>query len=212
MIDVLIAENDQNVREALISTLENNPDIHVVGEAPDGINVIKLAMRLMPDIILMDIKMPGIDGLEAAKIIRALGAAKDKEMKVMLLSTHYDKDYMKKSQESGVYGYLLKGHIISKLANAVMSVADGFVMFDRSVLESQNELEYSASQKAQLDLLSSSEIIILKLIVSGKNNVEIANELYLSNGTVRNYVSNMMSKLDCKSSRELASFGTKAGF
>ncbi|MCL1809770.1 MAG: response regulator transcription factor [Clostridiales bacterium] len=212
MINVLIAEDDLDVRTSLASTLESDPEICVVGEACDGFSVVKLAMSLLPDIILMDIRMPGIDGLEAAKIIRALSTAKKKEMRVLLLSTFYDDDYVQKSRECGVYGYLLKGQTISKLANAIKSVASDLMTFDRTIYENQNTpAHYGTNQKSQLDLLSSNEIIILKLIVSGKKNSEIADELYLSGGTVRNYVSSMLSKLDCKSSRELASLGTKAG-
>ncbi|MCL1808191.1 MAG: response regulator transcription factor [Clostridiales bacterium] len=212
MIRVVIAEDDKDVRLSLINILETDPDISVVGEADDGLEAVKLARALLPDIMLMDIKMPGIDGLEAAKRVKALNCDKGKEIKILMLSTFYDDDFVLKSQEYGVDGYLLKGLAFSKLANAIKNAASGFVTLDRTIYEKQSKLAFGTiTNNPELGTLTNNEVKILRLVVSGKTNSEIAAELFLSEGTVRNYVSSMLSKLGCKSSRDLVIFGIKAG-
>jgi len=212
MINVLIAEDNQYVRLSLVNILKIDADIRVIGEADNGFQAVEMAKFLLPDLVLMDIKLPGQDGLEAAKQIKAFCAAKGRNMKILILSTFYDDDFVLKSQEYGVDGYLLKGLAFNKLASAIKSTCDGIVTLDPLIYEKQSRLASDVlNNKPKLGALNKTELKILKLIVRGKKNVEIAAELSLSEGTVRNNISKMLLKLDCNTGRELAVFGIKAG-
>lgn len=212
MVNVVIAEDDKDVRLSLMNILSTDPDIRVVGEADNGLAAVALARALLPDLMLMDIKMPGIDGLEAAKRVKAIGNAEGRDIKILMLSTFYDDDYVLKSQEYGVDGYLLKGLAFNKLAGAIKNATSGFVTLDRTIYEKQNKIALEAAHKKnELEALTNTESKILKLVVGGKKNAEIAAELYLSEGTVRNYISSMLSKLECKNSRDLVVLGLRAG-
>ena len=211
MISILIVEDNHDVRLSLKNILKIDPEIRIVGEADNGVTACELAKRLLPDLILMDIKLPQLDGLEAAKQIKASCASMKKNMKILILSTFYDDEYVLKSQEYGVDGYLLKGMAFDKLALAIKNTCSGLVTLDRVIYEKKNRLDSPANNKSGLRLLTKTELKILKLIVKGKKNSEIAEELFFSEGTVRNNVSSMMSKLGCKNSRDLAVYGLKAG-
>ena len=212
MINILIVEDSSDVRISLVNVLDADPEIYVAGEADNGVDAIKLAKILMPDLILMDIKLPKLDGLEAAKRIKAFNFAGDRDIKILILSTFYDDDFVIKSQEYGVDGYLLKGLASYKLASAVKNACNGLVTLDRVIYEKKNNLIVNGvNNKTALGLLNKTELKILKLITNGKRNSEIAAELFLSEGTVRNYISSMLSKLGCKNGRDLAVFGIKAG-
>jgi len=212
VVNILIAEDDNDVRLSLIDVFKMDPDIHVVGEATNGLDAIKLAKSLLPDLVLMDIRLPKLDGLEAAKLIKAFSHTNEIDIKILILSTFYDDDYVLKAQEYGVDGYLLKNLAFNKLATAIKNTCSGLVTLDRVIFEKKSALSASdTNARSMLDFLSKTELNILKLIVSGKKNSEIASILFLSEGTIRNYISNMMSKLECKSSRDLIVFGIKAG-
>ena len=212
MIDILIAEDNSDVRLSLVNMLKIDPEIRVVGEADNGFDAVELAKALLPDLILMDIKMPGLDGLAAAKWIKMFCAENGRDMKILILSTFYDDEFVVKSQECGVDGYLLKGPPFDKLATAIKNACNGLVTLDRVIYEKQNRLKASGDPfRQELCLLTKAELNILELIVKGKTNAEIANSLFFTEGTVRNYVSKMLSKLGLKSSRDLAIFGMKAG-
>ena len=212
MINILIAEDNRDVRLSLVNILKIDADIRVIGEAGNGFEAVALAKALLPNLILMDIKMPGIDGLESAKRIKAFCRAKEKDIRILMLSTFYDDDFVLKAQAYGVDGYLLKGLAFDKLASAIKNTYSGLVMLDRIIYEKQNKLALEAAcKKSGLDALTRTELRILKLIVNGKKNAEIAAELFLTEGTVRNYISSMLAKLGCKNGRDLAVFGIRAG-
>ena len=212
MINIVIAEDDCDVRLSLVNMLQTDPEIRVIGEAGGGLEAIGLAKSIQPNLILMDIQMPDMDGLEAAKRIKSSADTRVNNIKVLILSTFYDDELVLKAQENGVDGYLLKGCLFDKLASAIKNTYNGFITLDRVIYEKQKKLaQESLGKKADLDLLTVSEQRILKLIVIGKKNAEIAGELFLSEGTVKNYVSNMLSKLGCSNGRDLAVFGIRAG-
>ncbi len=212
MINILIVEDNREVRLSLVNILKIDPGIRIIGEAGDGLEAVESAKKFLPDLILMDIKLPGLDGLEAAKQIKAFCASSGRDMKVLILSTFYDDDYVLKSHEYGVDGYLLKGMAFDKLASTVKNTCNGLVTLDRIVYEKKNRLRVDNSYYAgKLAALTKTELKILELIVNGKKNAEIAAELFFAEGTVRNYISSMLSKLDCKNGRDLAVFGIKAG-
>lgn len=212
MISIIIADDDPDIRLSLSNVLTADPELYVIGEAANGLEAIRLTKTLLPDIILMDVKMPGIDGLEAAKRIRMSIDAQKKSIKILIFSTFYDDELLLKARENGVDGYLLKGFVFDKLASAIKSTYNGFITLDRIVYEKQNRLAQAGlHKKKDLSILSKNELKILELIVNGKENAEIAAELFLSSGTVRNYISVMLSKLECKNGRDLAVFGIRAG-
>jgi len=212
MFNIIVAEDNREVRQTLVSMLKADPDIRVVGEAGNGFEVVGLAKTLLPHLILMDIRMPGIDGLEAAKLIKVYGGSEEKNIKILMLSTFYDDDLVLKALENGVDGYLLKGFSVNKLTSAIKNTCNGLVTLDRVIYEKQHLLaQKGAGKKTDLSFLSKNEQKILKLVVNGKNNAEIAEELFLSAGTIRNYISAMLSKLGCRNGRDLAVFGIRAG-
>jgi len=248
MIDIIIVEDNYDVMQSLKYILESDGEINIIGMADNGPEAVELADRLAPNLMLMDIKLPGLNGLEAAKRIKENYAAQNRNIKILILSTFYDDDYVAKSQEYGVDGYLLKGVEIGKLASAIKNTYNGFVTLDRVIYEKQSkgaygyptarrdylprvDANYTPAKKsgqsadyangaisamdpvemAVLRSLTDTEYMILKSIVRGKSNADIAGELYLSKGTVKNYISKMLLKLDCKNSRDLAAFGSRAG-
>ena len=212
MIDILIAEDNYEVRLSLINMLKNDSEFHVIGKADNGFKAVDMAKNLLPDLILMDIKMPGLDGLRASKQIKEFCAAIRKDIKILILSTFYDDAYVLKSQACEVDGYLLKGLTFDKLAAAIKNTCSGFVTLDRVIYEKQSKLKPNGtSSNAEFNILTKPELSILELIVKGKTNAEIASELFFSKGTVRNYISSMLSKLGCKNSRDLTVLGIKAG-
>ena len=212
MIKIIIADDDSDVRLSLVNILQADQEIQVIGEASNGLDAVKLAKALLPDLVLMDIVMPIIDGLESAKRIKESCRINNENIKVLLLSTFYDDDLVIKARENGVDGYLLKGFIFDKLATAIKNTYNGFITLDRIVYDKQNKLtQEGLCKKKDLSILTVNEQKILELIVNGKKNAEIAAELFLSVGTVRNYISSMLSKLECKNGRDLAVFGIRAG-
>ena len=212
MINVFIAEDNKDVRLSLIDILKADPDIQVVGETDNGDDAVEQAKSLLPDLILMDIKLLGMDGLESAKRIKEFCGAEGKDIKIVILSTFYDDDFVQKSLDYGVDGYLLKGMASNRLASVVKNICNGLVTFDRVVFEKKDAIKAKhADAKPELGLLSKTELGILRLIANGKTNAEIATELFFTEGTVRNYISIMLSKLGCRNARDLAVYGIKAG-
>ncbi|MCL2060825.1 MAG: response regulator transcription factor [Oscillospiraceae bacterium] len=212
MIDVFIVDDSHDVRESLIEILNADPEIRVVGEADNGEEAIKQAKALLPELILMDIKLPGMDGLESVRHIKKFCNEQKIDIKIVILSTFYDDDYVLKAHEYGIDGYLLKGMVNKALTSIIKSTCNDLVTFDRLIYEKKNELTPKrAVAKPEISSLSKTELEILKLIVNGKKNSEIASDLFFSEGTVRNYVSSMLAKLGCKNGRDLAVFGIRAG-
>ncbi|MDR2713567.1 MAG: response regulator transcription factor [Clostridiales bacterium] len=211
MINILIAEDKYDVRQSLVNIFEINSEIRIIGAADNGLEVVDMAKILLPDLILMDIKLPGQNGLEATRQIKEFCAANGCDIKILILSTFYDDDFVLKSQEYGVDGYLLKGLPPNKLISAIKNACSGLVTLDRVIYDKQNSLVNSSiNNRPELDLLTKTELSILKLLAKGKSNADIASALFFSEGTVRNSISSMMSKLECNNSRDLVVFGIKA--
>ena len=213
MIKILLAEDDKEVQVSLANILEKEPEFKLLDIAGNGLEALTLAKSLSPDLILMDISLPIMDGLEATKQIKEYFAAQKKNVKILILSTFYYDDYVLKSQEYNVDGYILKGLAFEKLISAIKNTYDGLITLDKLVYEKGKLLGgiHDREKRSSLSLLNDRELAILKLITIGKKNSEIAASLYLSEGTVRNYISTILLKLNVKNSRELAAYGTKAG-
>ena len=213
MIRILLAEDDKDVQASLAMILGKEPDFQLLDIANNGLEAVALAKTLTPDLILMDIGLPYIDGLEATKQIKAHFSAANLEVKILILSTFYDDDYVMKSQEYNVDGYLLKGLAFDKLISSIKNTYDGLITLDKVVYEKGKLLGsgHDKEKRSSLSLLSDKELEILKLVSNGYKNSDISAKLYLSEGTVRNYISNILLKLNVKNSRELSAYGIKAG-
>lgn len=182
MIRVLIAEDQTLLRGALATLLALEPDIDVVGQAADGEQALLLARDLAPDLLVTDIEMPGLTGLELAQAVRdeALG------LRVMIVTTFARPGYLRRALQAGVRGYVLKDAPSEELADAVRAVAAG----QTAIAPGLAEAAWNAGQP-----LTDRERQVLRLAEAGKTNKDIAVDLSLSPGTVRNYLADAAQKL-----------------
>ncbi len=196
MIRVLIADDQALVRGGFRVILDSEPDIEVVGEAEDGEQATKLAASLAPDVVLMDIRMPGTDGIEATK--RLLG--RENPPRVLILTTFDHDEYLYDAIHAGASGFLLKNVSPTHLAHAVRTVATGDALLDPSLTRKLLD-EFSkrpapgARAPERLAELTDRELDVLRLLARGLANTEIAQELFLSAATVKTHVSNILAKL-----------------
>lgn len=205
-IRILLVDDQTLFRESIKSVLEmRNPCMQVVAQAADGKEGLELAERLHPDIILMDVRMPVMDGVESARLIRN----RCPEAKIIMLTTFDDDEYVFEALKAGAAGYLLKDIPPAGLEAAIISVYNGGVLMSPEIADKVvNKLSNGPPTKSKSDYDSIREIItereleILQAIAQGKGNREIAKEFYLSEGTVRNYVSNIYAKLNVKDRAE----------
>ena len=210
-IRILLADDHQLMRSGLRLLIEQQPDLTVVGEAADGREAVALAKSLRPDVAVMDISMPNLNGIEAAHQITQSHA----ELAVIVLSMHPDESYVLRALKAGAKGYLLKDSAESDLITAVRAVARGKSFF--SPAESKvllddyiRKLKRSGAEDAY-DLLTPREREVLQLVVEGKSNKEVANLLNLSVYTVETHRSNIMQKLNLKGVPELTLYAVRKG-
>lgn len=199
---IIIVDDDALVTASLKIILEANPDIEVLATGTSGVDAIKLYDAHKPDILLMDIRMEQMDGLEASgKIIAA-----HPEAKILLLTTFADDEYIVKAIHTGAKGYILKQDFES-VALAITAVYNGQTVFGNEIM---NKIPSLLQQEDSFDYLSynltEKEFELIRLIADGLNNKEIAEQLYLSEGTVRNYLSSILMKLDLRDRTQLACF------
>ncbi|MDH4113624.1 MAG: response regulator transcription factor [Actinomycetota bacterium] len=195
-IRVLVADDQPLMRTAFEMTLSSEDDIEVVGEAADGREVIDQARLLHPDVILMDIRMPKLDGVEATRIL----AAEDDALRILILTTFDIDEYVLEALRAGASGFLLKDVRAEELARAIRVVADGDTLLAPSVtrrlLETFGEFRgRGPEQSRELDVLTPTERTVLTLIGRGRSNSEIAAELSIADTTVRTHVRHIFEKL-----------------
>lgn len=195
MIKVIICDDQAIVRDGLEMLLKLEQDIEVVGVAQDGAEAVDLAEVHQPDLMLMDLKMPGMTGVEATRRIRA----KHPEIKVLVLTTYDDDAWVFDAIRAGASGYLLKDTPRGQVVEAIRGTVEGKSFLDPNV--TGKLLEQTASQQVQpsskiTDELTNREEEVLRLMARGLTNSEIADRIYLSEGTVRNHVSAIFTKLD----------------
>ena len=183
MIRIVIAEDQRMLLGALGSLLDLEEDMEVVGKASDGASAVELVRQLRPDVCIMDIEMPGLSGLEAAEQL------KESDCKVVILTTFARTGYFERAVKAGVGGYLLKDSPSEELASTIRSVLAGRRVY-------APELVDEAYRGDQGNPLTDREKEVLGLIADGKNTKEIATELFLTTGTIRNYISVILDKLD----------------
>ena len=181
MIRIVIAEDQRMVLGALGSLLDLEEDMEVVGKASNGEEVLKLIEQLQPDVCIMDIEMPIKTGLDAAEELKA------HDCKVIILTTFARSGYFERARKAGVNGYLLKDSPSEELANSIRVIMDGRRIYAPELVDMAYEEE---------NPLTDRESQVLELIANGKNTKEIASELFITTGTVRNYISVILDKLD----------------
>jgi DNA-binding NarL/FixJ family response regulator len=196
-ITVLLAEDHQIVREGFRSLLEHEHDIEVVGEAETGRQAVQLTRKLRPAVVVMDIAMPLLNGLEATRQIRK----EFPETKVLILSAHSDDAYVEQVAVLGAAGFLLKQTSSHELATAIREVQKGNTFFSPSISRrvhdrSQKPVDRAANLRKKTNRLSSREVEVLQLIAEGKPNKQVAAELGVSFKTVDKHRQHLMSKLD----------------
>ena len=186
MIRLLLVDDQDIFRQGLASLLSIEPDLEVVGQAKNGNEAIALTTTLQPDLILMDVRMPICDGVQATREIHGHYPW----IRILVLTTFDDDEYILQSLQVGALGYLLKRTTTKDIATAIRSVAQGYTQLGPTIGPKVfAKLKTSApSPHPYQDSLSKREMNVLKLMGQGKNNPEIAQELYLSEGTVKNYV------------------------
>ena len=195
-IRIVLVDDEAMVRVGLRMVLSGEPDLDVVGEAADGAEAVDVVLESRPDVVLMDVRMPRVDGIEGAR--RVLAAAPD--VKVVVLTTFDEDEYVEAALRSGVSGFLLKVAPPERLIEAVRTVAAGGGLLDpgvtRRVIESFAAAPPLRTRRAErLDALTERERDVLRLIGRGLSNGEIAAELYLGETTVKTHVSNVLAKL-----------------
>ncbi|HMC27392.1 MAG TPA: response regulator transcription factor [Verrucomicrobiae bacterium] len=199
-ISVLLAEDHQIVREGFRSLLKHEPDIEVIAEAADGRQAVQLTRKLRPEVVVMDIAMPRLNGLEASRQIRK----EFPDTRVLFLSAHSDDAYVEQVAVLGATGFLLKQTSSENLATAIREVKKGNRFFSHSISKriqdrSRNSAargESSKSSNKKHNQLSSREMEVLQLIAEGKPNKQVAAELGVSFKTVDKHRQHLMSKLD----------------
>jgi len=208
MIEVLIADDHSMVRQGLKQIIELEEDIQVVAQESNGIEAVELAQKHNPDVILMDINMPVMNGIQAVMRLRELGCMS----KVIMLTIHNDREYLVKTVQLGAAGYVLKDADSEVLVDAIHTVYEGETYIQPN-MATELIKEFSGSKNTntptEKELLTQREIEVLRLIAEGMLNKEIAAELYNSEKTVKNHVSNIFKKLKVSDRTQAAIYAFK---
>ncbi|MTI94648.1 MAG: response regulator transcription factor [Firmicutes bacterium] len=203
---VLIVDDDALIRDSLKMLLSLEADIEVLGTAVNGQQALEQCRQKNPDIVLMDIRMPVMDGVLGTKAIKEQFPA----IKVVILTTFRDDEYIKEAIRNGAEGYILKSQPADSIVESLRAVAKGNIVLERDVANSLSAmLKETNKQRAEDYQLTARELEILTLVGEGLSNKEIAQKLYLSEGTARNYVTQLLDKLKLRDRTQLAIFYLK---
>lgn len=204
MINVILADDVKILRAGLKTVLISDEDINVVAEASDGKEAYEMCVRYKPDVVLMDMRMPDYDGGYGTRKIKDTLP----DIKVLVLTTFDDKETVEKAISSGADGYILKEMDNDNIINSIKAVAGGINVFCDNIFRSIKK-DVLLQQDAKNFDLSDRDVDILRLICDGFDNKEIASQLFLAEGTVRNSVSKLLEKLNVKDRTQLAVFAIK---
>ncbi|XGV95590.1 MAG: response regulator [Leptolyngbya sp. BL-A-14] len=201
MIRLLLVDDQEIFRQGLAALLAFEPDLEVVGQAKNGHEAIALTKTLQPDVVLMDVRMPLCDGVQATREIHT----HHPWVRILMLTTFDDDDYILQSLQVGALGYLLKRTPTKEIATAIRAVAQGYAQLGPTISPKVfAKLKVTAPSQIDPIALSKREKDILKLLGQGKKNAEIAQTLYLSEGTVKNYVTQILGKLEMRDRTQAA--------
>lgn len=208
MINVIIVDDDKDSAFSLRRNIHGQDEINVREIFNNGNDAIEYCKFNTPDLILMDINMPEISGIEASKIIKE----RNQNIKILFLTVFADKEYIMKAVEFNCEGFILKGHSTESIIGIIKNTYNGFNTYEKSITEVfKNQMSTGLDQTESLRILTERELSILKLIVCGKSDTQIAKELFISEGYLRNKLVEIRKKVGVKSSKELAVWGLKKG-
>jgi RNA polymerase sigma factor (sigma-70 family) len=210
-IRILLADDHTVVRDGLRALVEKQPDMSVIGEAADGRDTIRIAEEQSPDVIIMDIAMPNMNGIEATRRIMA----SNPQTAVLILSMHQDESYVLRSLKAGARGYLLKDSVRSDVIEAIRAVVQGRSFLTRKVSRILQEDYVREMERRGLedsyDLLTDREREILQLVAEGRTNKEVASMLNISLTTVETHRTHILQKLNLHSIPELILYAVRKG-
>ena len=205
---VLIADDQTLFRSGLARLLDGDDRVSVVGEAVDGLDAVKLAATLKPDVVLMDIKMPNLDGIEATRRV----ISDNPKVKVLMLTTFEADNHVIQSLKAGASGYVLKDSQAGAIVSSILAVVAGERVMASAVANRVLEMLTGATTPKEFyDGLTAREVEILKMLATGMANKQIAYKLKISEKTVRNHVSNMYEKLDIYDRAQAVLYAVRKG-
>ena len=215
MIKVLIADDQELIRQSLEIVLNTKEDLQVIDTVANGQEVIQSIRNEVPDVILMDIRMPKMDGVQCTKIIKE----NYPQVKIIILTTFDDDEFVYNALKYGASGYLLKGVSMDELVSAIHTVHSGRAMINPDIAAKVVKLfsqMANADYSVQVEELGEAELTknewkIIEQVGTGASNKEIAEALFLSEGTVRNYLSTILSKLELRDRTQLAIWAVQKG-
>ncbi|WP_442598729.1 response regulator [Neobacillus sp. D3-1R] len=217
MIKIMIVDDQPLIRDGLATLLGLRPELEIVGTAGDGNEAYEKAQQLQPDIVLMDIRMPGTNGVVATRLI----TNNITEVKVLMLTTFKDSELIFEALQEGASGYLLKDMSTDTIVKAIMTVHSGGIVLPPDItgqmvkeLKKTKELEPSHEKietPINIQELTERELEVLKQLGYGFSNKEISNVLFITEGTVKNHVSNLINKLELRDRTQAAIFAVRYG-
>jgi len=206
MLKIIIVDDDALIRDSLTLILEMEAGFQVVGTAANGQEAVALCGSTQPDLVLMDVRMPVMDGVLGTRRIRE----QYPDTKVVILTTFKDEAYIKEALKHGASGYILKSQPAESIVETLRAVARGNTVLESQVASSLTQMIREGKKMTQEDLqLTDREMAVLEMIAEGLSNREIAEKLYLSDGTVRNYITVLLDKLSLRDRTQLAIFYLK---
>jgi DNA-binding NarL/FixJ family response regulator len=203
LLKLLIVDDDTLIREGLKMILESEEDFQIVGTASNGLEAVKICRDTLPDIILMDIRMPVMDGVESTRLIKE----QFKNIKILLLTTFKDSEYIRSAVKYGAEGYVLKSNSSESIIESIKTVCSGNVVFEKEVVGIISDMMGKDKKLSPKNLhITEKEYLLAELISKGLSNKEISEKLYMSEGTIRNNISTLLDKLELRDRTQLAIF------
>lgn len=206
-VRVMIVDDHTIVREGLQTLLDEDPNIEIVGSAANGVQALMLAEQLLPDIILMDLVMPEMDGITATRQLRE----RRNTARVLVLTSFADDQKVRDAIQAGAVGYLLKDVLKPDLLRAIFNAMEGRSTLHQDVQQMLMRQSSTRSERLPHHSLTEREMSVLRLIAQGRSNKEIAATLFLTEGTVKGYISTIFDKLDVEDRTQAALYAVKQG-